>query len=127
MCVYFFAKDKRTTRSKIPVSCILSIVSVCLWCTWIIVFFLAIYKRDTVYMGVGPTSDETNYKTSTKKQYIFQVLAETVVIVVVLAYWLMVSSQYRDLMNKKYDEEEEEAKKKEEEEKAAAEAAKNAK
>lgn len=106
MCVYFFAKDKRTTRSKIPASCILSIISVCLWCTWIIIFFLAIYKKDTVYMGIGPTSDETNYKTSTKKQYIFQVLAETVIIVVILAYWLMVSSQYSTLMNKKYDEEE---------------------
>jgi hypothetical protein len=67
MCVYFFGKDKRSTRSKLPSSVILSLVSVFLWCIWIIVFFLAFYKRDTVYMGIGPANDESNYRSTSKK------------------------------------------------------------
>lgn len=34
MCIYFFAKDKRSTRSKLPASVILSLISVALWCIW---------------------------------------------------------------------------------------------
>jgi len=136
MCVYFFSKDKRSTRGKIPASCILSIISISLWCSWVVIYFLFIYKRDTVYMGMGPTDEEKNYRVSSKKQYIFTVLSESIILIVTLAYWLMVSGQYRDLMNKKYDdedaakakkeeEEKEAAKKKEEEEKAAAKAKKS--
>lgn len=67
MCVYYFSKDKRSTRSKLPASVMLSLISVFLWCVWIIIFFLAIYKRDTVYMGIGPANDESNYRTTSKK------------------------------------------------------------
>jgi hypothetical protein len=59
--VYFFAKDKRSTRGKLLGGVIMSIISVCLWCTWKLVFFLAIYKKDTVYTGMGAANDETNY------------------------------------------------------------------
>lgn len=51
--VYYFGKDKRSTRGKLLGAVIMSIISTCLWCTWKLIFYLAIYKRDIVYTGMG--------------------------------------------------------------------------
>lgn len=61
MMVYFFAKDSRTTRRTMFSAVLLSIISISLWCIWNLIFFLAIYKRDTVYIGIGAANDESNY------------------------------------------------------------------
>lgn len=88
--VYYWAKDKRSTRGKILGSVIMSIISVCLWCIWKLVFFLAIYKRDTVYTGMGPAAEEENYHATPKKHYLFYTMAETVIIVAFLTYYTCV-------------------------------------
>jgi len=101
--VYFFARDNRTTRGNMFYSIILSIISVSLWCVWNLIFFLAIYKRDTVYSGIGAANDESNYHTTPKRTYLFTVLAETAIILTFLTYYTCVANEYVDLMNDKYN------------------------
>jgi len=69
--VYFFAKDTRSTRGNMFGAVILSIISVSLWCIWNLIFYLAIYKRDTVWIGIGAANDETNYHATPKRTYLF--------------------------------------------------------
>merc|ERR1712195_398985 len=104
--VYFFGKDNRGTRGRMFGAIILSIISISLWCTWNLIFFLGIYKRDTVYTGMGPANDETNYHATPKRTYLFTVLAETTFILVWLTYYTCVANQYCSLMNDSYDREE---------------------
>ena len=99
-------------------SIILSIISVSLWCVWNLIFFLAIYKRDTVYSGIGAANDESNYHTTPKRTYLFTVLAETAIILTFLTYYTCVANEYVDLMNDKYNRQ----KKEDEEEEARLEA-----
>jgi len=77
----------------------MSIISVFLWAVWQLIFYLAIYKRDTVYSGFGAANDDSNYTRMGKKQYIFTFLAEAFVIMGFLAYFVAVSSEYVNLMN----------------------------
>ena len=70
------------------------------------IFFLAIYKRDTVYIGTGPANDDSNYQRFGKIQYIFTFLAEGFVIIGFLAYFIAVVSQYVTLMNAPHEERE---------------------
>jgi len=69
--VYFFAKDTRSTRGNMFGAVVLSIISVSLWCIWNLIFYLAIYKRDTVWIGIGAANDETNYHATPKRTYLF--------------------------------------------------------
>lgn len=69
--VYFFAKDSRSTRGNMFGAILLSIISVSLWCVWNLIFYLAIYKRDTVWIGMGAANDETNYHATPKRTYLF--------------------------------------------------------
>jgi len=101
--VYFFAKDSRGTRGNMFGAVILSIISVSLWCLWNLIFFLAIYKRDIVYTGMGAANDESNYHATPKRTYLFTVLAETTFILTWLTYYTCVANQYWSLMNEKYD------------------------
>lgn len=106
IAVYFFGADKRSTRGKLRGAAIMSIISVFLWAVWQLVFFLAIYKRDTVYIGTGPANDDSNYARYGKKQYIFTFLAEAFIIIGFLAYFIAVISQYVSLMNAPHEERE---------------------
>jgi len=115
IAVYFFSKDKRSTRGKLRGAAIMSIISVFLWAVWQLIFYLAIYKRDTVYSGFGAANDDSNYTRMGKKQYIFTFLAEAFVIMGFLAYFVAVSSEYVNLMNAPH-----EAEKKREEDEAKA-------
>jgi len=108
--VYFFAADKRTTRGKLRGAAIMSIISVFLWAVWQLIFFLAIYKRDVVYIGGGAANDDSNYRQYGKKQFIFTFLAEACVIMGFLAYFIAVISQYVTLMNAPHEKAEKEAK-----------------
>lgn len=104
--VYFFGKDKRSTRGKVLGGIIMAIISTCLWCIWKLVFYLAIYKRDIVYTGMGAANDETNYHSCPKRTYLFYVLAETTIILATLTYYTCVINQYVNLMNSAYDKKE---------------------
>ena len=101
--VYFFAKDSRKTRVKLFSAIILSIISIALWATWNLIFFLGIYKRDIVYSGMGAANDDSNYHATPKRTYLFTILAEATFILVWLAYFTCVANQYCNLMNEKYD------------------------
>jgi len=114
IAVYFFSKDKRSTRGKLRGAVIMSIISVFLWAVWQLIFYLAIYKRDFVYVGSGAANDDSNYVKWGKKQFIFTFLAEAFIIMGFLAYFVAVTSEYVNLMNAPH-----EAKNKEDEEAAA--------
>merc|ERR1712195_47809 len=122
--VYFFGKDSRSTRGNMFGALILSIISVSLWCTWNLIFFLGIYKRDVVYTGMGNANDDSNYHSTPKRTYLFTILAEATFILVWLAYFTCVANQYCNLMNNKYDRDQKEEDRIKAEEKAAAKAKK---
>lgn len=125
--VYFFAKDKRGTRVGMFSAIILSIISISLWAVWNVIFFLAIYKKDTVYTGMGAAADEENYHATPKRTYLFTVLAEATFILVWLTYYTCVANQYCNLMNAEHDRRADEKKAQEKaDEEAAAEAKKQA-
>merc|ERR1712127_1010576 len=125
--VYFFARDKRGTRVGMFSAIILSIISVSLWAVWNLIFFLAIYKKDTVYTGMGAAADEENYHATPKRTYLFTVLAEACFILVWLTYYTCVANQYCNLMNAEHDRRADEKKAQEKaDEEAAAEAKKQA-
>jgi len=109
IAVYFFAKDKRSTRGKLRGAAIMSVISIFLWMVWQLIFYLAIYKRDTVYSGYGHANDESNYIKSGKKQFIFTFLAEGFVLIGFLGYFIAVISQYVTLMNAPHDKKDREA------------------
>ena len=67
------------------------------------IFYLAIYKRDVVYVGAGNANDDSNYVKTGKKQFIFTFLAEALTIIGFLAYFIAVISQYVNLMNKPHE------------------------
>ena len=117
--VYFFAKDSKKTRVKLFVAIMLSTISIGLWAVWNLIFFLAIYKRDIVYSGMGPANDESNYHATPKRTYLFTILAEATFMLIWLAYFTCVSNEYCDLMNEKYDREQREVDRVAGEEKAA--------
>ena len=79
------------------------------------IFFLAIYKKDTVYTGMGAANDPSNYHPTPKRTYLFTVLAETAFILGWLTYYTCVANQYWNLMNDSYDREAREEKKAKEE------------
>jgi len=81
----------------------MSVITVFLWMVWQLIFYLAIYKKDTVYSGMGNANDESNYIKSGKKQYIFTFLAEGLTIIGLLGYFIAVISQYVTLMNAPHD------------------------
>lgn len=110
MMVYFFAKDSRKTRVKMFSAVILSIISVVLWGVWQLIFFLSIYKKDTVYIGMGAANDDTNYHAVPKRTYLFTILAEVCFICVWLTYYTCVANQYCNLMNAEHDRRAEEKK-----------------
>lgn len=118
--VYFFAKDSRKTRVKLFAAILLSTISIGCWAVWNLIFFLAIYKRDIVYSGMGPANDESNYHATPKRTYLFTILAEATFMLVWLAYFTCVSNEYCDLMNEKYDREQREVDRVEDEKKKAA-------
>lgn len=106
IAVYFFGADKRSTRGKLRGAAIMAVISIFLWAIWQLVFFLAIYKRDTVYIGVGAANDDQNYIRYGKKQYLFTVLAEAFILLGFLAYFISVIQQYVSLMNEPHEERE---------------------
>jgi hypothetical protein len=51
--VSWFAKDERLSRTQLTVACILTIISISLYAAWTIIYFVWIYKGNTVYYGWG--------------------------------------------------------------------------
>jgi cytochrome bd-type quinol oxidase subunit 2 len=114
--VSWFTKDSKTTRTMLFTSQILALISIILLALWNIIYFIAIYKKDLYYSGMGDI-EKNVYSTQSKKVFLFIMLAESVVMVIFFCYGIWVASTYRELMhgngafNTEEDEDDEKAKK----------------
>ena len=108
--VSWFTKDSKTTRTMLYTSQILALVSVILLALWNIIYFVAIYKKDLYYSGMGDISNNV-YTTQSKKVFLFIMIAESVVMVAFFCYSIWVTSTYAELMHGKgaFNDEDEEA------------------
>ena len=77
---------------------ILALVSVILLAIWNCIYFVAIYKKDLYYSGMGDI-EKNVYSTQSKKVFLFIMIAESVVMVAFFCYSLFVTSTYAELMH----------------------------
>jgi len=96
--VSWISKDNKTTRALLFTSQILALVSVLLVALWNVIYFVAIYKKDLYYSGMGEI-EKNVYVTQSKKVYLFIMIAETVVMACFFAYSIWVASTYQELMH----------------------------
>lgn len=94
--VVWFGKDCVSTRGRLFCSCIMVIVSASLIAVWNVIYFVWIYKKDTVYYGWGTT--EEGYTKFQKKYYIFRELLFAVIVLTLWSYFLCVCVRYADLL-----------------------------
>lgn len=109
--VSWFTKDSKTTRAMLFTSQILALISVILVALWNIIYFVAIYKKDLYYSGMGEI-EKNVYTTQSKKVFLFIMIAESVVMIAFFSYSIWVTSVYAELMHGKgayNDDEDEEA------------------
>merc|ERR1719443_2348682 len=76
--VNWFIEDTLTSRAKLTASMILVLVSVGCVATWNVIYYVAIYKRDDVFIGYGVSEDK--YQKFQKKYYLFKVLLEAAIL-----------------------------------------------
>lgn len=98
--VSWFTKDNKTTRALLFTSQILALVSIILLALWNIIYFVAIYKKDVYYSGMGEISNNV-YTTQSKKVFLFIMIAESVIMVCFFCYSIWVASTYQELMHGK--------------------------
>jgi len=94
--IVWFGKDSVSNRGRLPCGTILVIISASLVAAWAVIYFVWIYKRDTVFYGWGTT--ESGYIKYQKKYYIFRELAWCVIVVTAYAYFICVTSSYKDAL-----------------------------
>lgn len=96
--VNWFIKDNLGSRGKLTGAIILVLVSVALVATWNVIYYVAIYKRDDVFIGYGVSEDK--YQKFQKKYYLFKVLLEAAILLALYAYFMCVIQTYKDLLRK---------------------------
>ena len=96
--VNWFIKDNLGSRGKLTGAIILVLVSVALVATWNVIYYVAIYKRDDVFIGDGVSEDK--YQKFQKKYYLFKVLLEAAILLALYAYFMCVFQTYKDLLRK---------------------------
>jgi len=96
--VNWFIKDSLGSRGKLTGAIILVLVSVALVATWNVIYYVAIYKRDDVFIGYGVSEDK--YQKFQKKYYLFKVLLEAAILLALYAYFMCVIQTYKDLLRK---------------------------
>lgn len=94
--VVWFGKDCVSSRGRLYCGCIMVIVSTSLIAVWSVIYFVWIYKKDTVYYGWGTT--EEGYLKFQKKYYIFRELLFAVIVITLWSYFLCVTVRYADLL-----------------------------
>merc|ERR1712032_1725261 len=100
--VYWFIKDRLSTRGPLTGAIILSLVSIFLVALWNVIYYTAIYKRDDVYIGYGVSEDK--YQKFQKKYYLFKVLLEAAILLALYAYFQCVIQTYKDALREKKEE-----------------------
>jgi len=98
MFVNWFIKDTLGSRGKLTAAIILVLVSVACVATWNVIYYVAIYKRDDVFIGYGVSEDK--YQKFQKKYYLFKVLLEAAILLALYAYFMCVIQTYKDLLRK---------------------------
>ena len=98
MYVNWFIKDTMSARGKLTGSMILVLVSVACVAIWNVIYYVAIYKRDEVFIGYGVSEDK--YQKFQKKYYLFKVLLEAAILLALYAYFMCVITTYKNLLRK---------------------------
>lgn len=73
-------------------------VSVVLLALWNVIYFVFIYKKDKFFAGMGDIPTNV-YTQQNKKNFLFTMLAETVVMMVFFGYFLCVTATYSEDMH----------------------------
>ena len=94
--VNWFIKDTLGSRGKLTGAIILVLVSVACVATWNVIYYVAIYKREDVFIGYGVSEDK--YQKFQKKYYLFKVLLEAAILLALYAYFMCVIQTYKNLL-----------------------------
>ena len=119
--VVWFGKDNVSNRGSLACSCIMIIVSAALQACWAIIYFVWIYKGDTVYYGWGTT--EEGYVKYQKRYYLFRELAWAIIVIALFSYFICICNRYAKCLRSPRDEENQKAYKKQKDREAEAEKA----
>jgi len=88
--VVFFTGDTESSRGKLFTACLLVIVGVALEAVWAAVYFVFLYKKDTVVTG----NDGVGFIKATRKQEVVITLYIACCICALFAYFICVINQY---------------------------------
>merc|ERR1719326_112209 len=91
--ISWFTMDTSTTRTMLYTSQILALVSVILLACWNLIYFQWLYKKERFFAGMGDINGNV-YTSQNKKNFIFTMLAETVIMIVFFGYFLCVTAAY---------------------------------
>lgn len=90
--VLFFTDDNPGSRTRLNVACMLVIIGVSLVAVWSTVYFVFLYKKDSVTTG----NDGVGFVKATRKQEVVVTLYIACCIDALFAYFICVVSQYID-------------------------------
>jgi|ERR1711935_26719 len=96
--ISWFTMDTSTTRTMLYTSQILALVSVFLLASWNLIYFVFIYKKDKFFAGMGDLQSNV-YTQQNKKNFLFTMLAESVIMLVMFGYFLCVTAAYSEDMH----------------------------
>jgi len=96
--ISWFTMDTNTTRTMLYTSQILALVSVFLLAGWNLIYFIFLYKKDKFYAGMGDIPSNV-YTQQNKKNFLFTMLAESVILFVFFGYFLCVTAAYSEDMH----------------------------
>merc|ERR1712159_892757 len=99
--IVFFTEDSDTSRSNMRVACILVIIGVSLVAIWSTVYFVFLYKKDSVTTG----NDGVGFVKATRKQEVVVTLYIACCIDALFAYFLCVIGQYIEALKPEEEEE----------------------
>jgi hypothetical protein len=102
--ISWFTMDTRTTRTMLYTSQILALTSVFLLAVWNLIYFVFIYKKDKFYAGMGDIPTNV-YTQQNKKNFLFTMLAESVILICFFGYFLCVTAAYSTDMHGPEEEE----------------------
>jgi len=92
--VLFFTDDNPGSRTRLLVACMLVIVGVSLEAVWATVYFVFLYKKDSVTTG----NDGVGFVKATRKQEVVVTLYVACLIDALFAYFICVVNQYCDAL-----------------------------
>jgi hypothetical protein len=98
--VLFFTSDTHGSRVRLNVACMLVIIGVSLVAVWSTVYFVFLYKKDSVTTG----NDGVGFVKATRKQEVVITLYVACCIDALFAYFICVVTQYIDAMKEPEEE-----------------------